>query len=82
MDPVVAGAVVTVCASVVSGVVKIVHSRVVARVELARIADDGQTRRLRAVCAEGFNRPVPQWPGQPADAVTAGGGGDGGSHEQ
>lgn len=47
MDPVVAGAVVTVLVSIVSGAVKIAHHRLSAEVELARIADAGITERVR-----------------------------------
>ncbi|NML52567.1 hypothetical protein HHL19_17885 [Streptomyces sp. R302] len=47
MDPVVAGAVVTVLVSIMSGVVKIMRYRFSARVELARIVDAGVTERVR-----------------------------------
>ncbi|MGW1768934.1 hypothetical protein ACWCQL_33435 [Streptomyces sp. NPDC002073] len=53
MDPVVAGAVVTVLVSVISGAVKVVHRRLSADVELARIADEGATARVRYAAPHG-----------------------------
>lgn len=53
MDPVVAGAVTTILVSAISAVVKIVHRRLSADVELARIADEGATARVRYAAPRG-----------------------------
>ncbi|KUH35795.1 hypothetical protein [Streptomyces kanasensis] len=53
MDPVVAGAVVTVLVSVVSGAVKIAYRWLGTEVELARIADEGATARVRYAVPRG-----------------------------
>lgn len=53
MDPVVAGAAVTVLVSLVSGAVKIAHRWLKAEVELARIADEGITARVRYAAPRG-----------------------------
>ncbi|MGW1761678.1 hypothetical protein [Streptomyces mirabilis] len=49
MDPVTVGAVVTVAASVVNGIVKIAQRQLNAEVEIARIAEAAQTDRAHCV---------------------------------
>ncbi|MEV4191252.1 hypothetical protein [Streptomyces toxytricini] len=53
MDPVVAGAAVAVLVSVVSGAVKIAYRWLGTEVELARIADEGATARIRYAAPRG-----------------------------
>ncbi|MGX2993418.1 hypothetical protein JNUCC64_03840 [Streptomyces sp. JNUCC 64] len=53
MDPVLVGAVAAVVISVVSAVAKTLRGRQMAKVELARIADEGLTERVRVSGSRG-----------------------------
>jgi hypothetical protein len=64
MDPVIVGAVAAVTVSVVNGIVKVAQRRLNADVEIARIAEAGQTDRIRCTTAQDFRhgrriRPLP-----------------------
>ncbi|NUO42480.1 MAG: hypothetical protein HOV82_10615 [Streptomyces sp.] len=59
MDPVIVGAVVTVAVSVVNGIVKVAQRRLSAGVERARIAEDGQTDRIRSATGRTAQHPLP-----------------------
>ncbi|WP_327434716.1 hypothetical protein [Streptomyces sp. NBC_01236] len=75
MDPVIVGAVVTVAVSVVNGIVKIAQRRLTADVEIARIAEAGQTDRIRCTTAQDSRSGRRSWP---ASADRSGGGSHGG----